>query len=134
MVSAARARYCGQTQTAKSAIIAHMADAEVIRRKRERLAAEMYAYFWQINKELTARWTEAMLGLPPAVLRGLAVELRELETVTNQTNLELETAHRAVTEAHESAESLLDRALASMEHLSEIAEAMTQRLDEMLRA
>ena len=75
-----------------------------------------------------------MLRLPPAVLRGLAVELRELETVTNQTDLELATTHRAVTEAQESAKSLLDRALASMEHLSEIAEAMTQRLDEMLRA
>jgi hypothetical protein len=92
MVGASRARYWGQTQTAKSAIVAPMADAEAIRRKRELLAAEMYAYFWHTNKELTARWTEAMLRMSPAVLRDLAVELRELETVTNQTNLELEAA------------------------------------------
>jgi hypothetical protein len=111
-----------------------MADAEAIRRNRELLAAEMYAYFWHTNKELTARWTEAMLRMSPAVLRDLAVELRELETVTNQTNLELEAAHRAAAEGREPAESLLDRALASMEHLNEIAEEMTRRLDEMLKA
>jgi hypothetical protein len=111
-----------------------MADAEVIRRKRELLAAELYAYSWHTNKELTARWTEAMLRLSAAGLRDLAVELRELETVTNQTNLELEAAHRAAEEGRESAEHLLDRALASIEHLSEIAEEMTRRLDEMLKA
>jgi hypothetical protein len=110
-----------------------MADAEAIRRKRELLAAELYAYFWHTNKELTARWTEAMLRLSPAGLRDLAVELRELETVTDQTNLELEAAHRAAAEGCEPTESLLDRALASIEHLSEIAEAMTRRLDGLLK-
>jgi hypothetical protein len=111
-----------------------MADAEAIRRKRELLAAELSAYFWHTSKELTARWKEAMLRLSPSVLRDLAVELRELETVTNQTNLELHAAHRAAEEGRESTEHLLDRALASMEHLSEIAEEMTRRIDEMFKA
>jgi hypothetical protein len=44
----------GQTHTAKSAIVVPMADAEAIRRKRELLAAELYAYFWLTCKELTA--------------------------------------------------------------------------------
>jgi hypothetical protein len=42
--------------------------------------------------------------------------------------------HRAAAEGPEPAESLLDRALALMEHLSEIAEEMTRRLNEMLKA
>jgi hypothetical protein len=55
--------------------------------------------------------------------------LRELETVTNQTNLELEAAPVAAIEDHVPVEHLLDRALASMERLSEVAEAMMRWLD-----
>ncbi len=51
-----------------------MADDDAIQRKRERLAAETYEYFWNICPELTARWKRAMLTLPPSVLQDLAVE------------------------------------------------------------
>ena len=63
-----------------------MAEAEAIRRKRDVLAAELYAYFWLTSNELTARGTEAMLRLPPFVLRDLAVELQGFEAVTNRAN------------------------------------------------
>ena len=111
-----------------------MADEEAIRRKHDLLAAAMHEYFWHIGAELTARWTKAMLGLPPSILRELAGRLQELEDVTNQTNRELKAAGLATAEGRESAEHLLNRALASMEHLTEVAEAMTRRLAELLTA
>ena len=43
----------GQTQTAKKAIVIRMPDDDAIQRKRERLAAETYEYFWNICPELT---------------------------------------------------------------------------------
>jgi hypothetical protein len=46
---------------------------------------------------------------------------------------EVEAAGRVVAEGCGSAEHLLDRALASMAHLNEIAEAMMRRLDELLK-
>jgi hypothetical protein len=46
----------------------------------------------------------------------------------------LRTALAAAAECHQSAEPLLDRALASLEHLNEVAEAMMLRLDELLTA
>jgi hypothetical protein len=124
----------GQTHAVKSAIVALMADEEAIRRKHDLLAAAMHEYFWHTGAELTARWTKAMLGLPPSILRELAGRLQELEDVTNQTNRELKAAGLATAEGRESAEHLLNRALASMEHLTEVAEAMTRRLDELLTA
>src|SRR5260221_4487048 len=73
----------------KSAIVAFMVDEEAIRRKHDLLAAAMHDYFWHTGAELTARWTKAMLGLPPSILRELAGRLRALEDITNQTNREL---------------------------------------------
>jgi hypothetical protein len=106
-----------------------MTDAEAIRRKQERLAAEMTRYFGETCPALATRWKSAVIGLAPSILQELAVRLRELETVTNQTNLELEAAQVAAIEDHVPAEHLLDRALASMERLSEVAEAMMRWLD-----
>jgi hypothetical protein len=64
-----------------------MPDDDAIQRKRERLAVEMHEYFWNVYPELTARWKEAMLTLPPSVLQDLAVEIRNLEAVpTGRTN------------------------------------------------
>jgi len=111
-----------------------VADEEAIQLKRERLAIETHEYFWHTCPELTARWKEAVLRLPPSVLRDLVIELREVETVTTRTDQELMAAGLAVAQGRESAEYLLDRALASMEHLNEVAEDMTQRLDELLKA
>jgi hypothetical protein len=111
-----------------------MVDAEVLQRKHDLLAAEMHHYFWDICPELAARWKEAMLGLPAPVLRELAGRLQELEDFTDQTNLELRAAHDATSEDRGDVEELLDHALASLEHLGEVAEAMTRRLDELLKA
>ena len=75
-----------------------MADEEAIRRKHDLLATAMHYYFWHTGAELTARWKEAMHGLPPSVLRELAGRLQELEAVTNETNRELEAAYVATAE------------------------------------
>ena len=60
--------------------------------------------------------------------------LQTLEAVTNETNRELRAARLAVTRGQAPAELLLDRALASIEHLSEVAETMTLWMDELLDA
>jgi hypothetical protein len=111
-----------------------MADEDGIQHKHDRLAAETNDYFWHTCPELTARWRQAMLTLPPSVLRDLAVEIQKFEVVTNAANQQLHAAHLGVIAGGEPAEDLLDRALASMEHLSEAADTMTRLLDELLRA
>ena len=108
-----------------------MADDDAIQRKRERLAAETYEYFWNICPELTARWKQAMLTLPPSVLQDLSAEIKNLEAVTKWTNQQL---HAAVGAGGEPPEDLLDSALAAMENLSEAADTMTRLLDELLKA
>jgi hypothetical protein len=75
----------------------------------EGLAAELHAYFWLTCKELTARWKEAMLRLPPSVLREQASRLRVVEAVTDQANLELKAAYLAAAGGRESAEHLRSR-------------------------
>ena len=108
-----------------------MPDDDAVQRKRERLGAETYDYFWNVCPELTARWKQAMLTLPPPVLQELAVEIQHLEAVTNWANQHL---HAALGAGGEPPEDLLDRALASMENLSEAAATMTRLLDELLKA
>jgi hypothetical protein len=109
-----------------------MADDDAIQCKRERLAAETYEYFWNICPELTEQWKQAMFTLPPSVLGDLAVEVRHLENVTSRANQELRAALGAITGGRP-VEDLLDRALASMENLSESAETMTRLLDDLLK-
>jgi hypothetical protein len=111
-----------------------MADDHAIERKRERLAAEMHEYFWNICLGLTEQWKQAMFTLPPSVLRDLAVEIQHLEAVTNAANQQLNAAaHPGAVGGGEPVEGLLDRALASMERLSEAAETMRRLLDELLK-
>ena len=69
-----------------------MPDDDAIRRKRGRLAAETYDYFWNICPELTEQWKRAMFTVPPSVLRDLAVEIQHLEAVTNAANRRLNAA------------------------------------------
>src|SRR5260370_28432004 len=106
-----------------------MPDEDAMQRKRERLTVEMHEYFWNVCPELTAQWKQAMLTLPPAVLRDLAVEIQHLENVTNWANQQL---HEALAASGEPPEDLLDRALASLENLREAADTMTRLLDELL--
>ena len=81
--------------------------------------------------ELTARWKQAMFTLPSSSA-DLAVEVRHLENITSQANQELRAALGAITDGR-LVEDLLDRALASMESLSEAADTMTRLLDELLK-
>ena len=74
-----------------------------------------------------------MLTLPTSVLQDLAVEVQHLETVTELTNQELHVARLGAIADGELVEVLLDRALASMERLSEAADTMTRLLDELLK-
>jgi hypothetical protein len=106
-----------------------MADTEAIWRKRNLLAAELRRYFGETCPALAARWESAIIGLAPSILRELAGRLQALEVVTDETNRELRAAQAAAIEDEVSAEQLLDRALASLEHLSEVAEAMIRSLD-----
>ena len=60
--------------------------------------------------------------------------LANVRAVTNEANRELEAACVAVIRGQAPAKFLLDRALASIEHLSEVAQATTRRLDDLPNA
>ena len=123
--------YSRSENAAESVIVILVADEDAIERKRERLTAETNDYFWHTCPELTARWKQAMLTLPPSVLRDLAVEIKNLEAVTKWASQQL---HAALGAGDDPPEDLLDRALASMENLREAADTMTRLLDELLKA
>ena len=71
-----------------------------------------------------------MFTLPPSVLRDVAVEIKNLEAITKWANQQL---HAALGVGNDPDEDLLDRALASMENLSEAADTMIRLLDELLQ-
>jgi AcrR family transcriptional regulator len=102
-------------------------------RKQELLEAELRHYFGEICPTLVARWQAAITGLAPPFLRELASRLKELDEVTQEINRQLRIALRPVSDGS-STEPVIDQALASLEHLNEIAESMMRRLDELLTA
>jgi hypothetical protein len=120
------------------AVVSLAAEAPVVRDeiedKRNLLIAEMLRYFGETRPALAARWAVAIVGLPTFTVRELAVRLQTLEAVASETNRELGAARAAVTKGQASAAFLLDRALASIEHLSEVAQAMTRQLEDLLRS
>jgi F0F1-type ATP synthase membrane subunit b/b' len=71
----------------------------------------------------------SLRGPPGAVLRLLG-NLKELEAVTNKANRQVKAALAAAAERRGSAEPLLDRALATLEHLNEVADAILSQLGE----
>jgi hypothetical protein len=101
--------------------------------KRNLLAEEMLSYFGETCPALAARCEVAIIGLPPLARRDVAERLLKLRAVTNEANRELTAARVTVATGQAPEESLLDRALASIEHLSEVAQATTRRMDELLR-
>jgi len=101
--------------------------------KRHLLAEEVLRYFGETCPALAARCEVAIVGLPRLALREVAGRLQALESITNETNRELTAARVTVTKGQAPAELLLDRALASIEHLSEVAQAMTLWMDELLK-
>jgi hypothetical protein len=102
--------------------------------KRNLLAKEMLHYFWETCPALAARCEVAIVSLPPLARREVVGRLRTLRAVSDQTNRELESARDAITRGQAPADFLLDHALASIEHLSEMAETMTLWMDELLDA
>jgi hypothetical protein len=102
--------------------------------KRNLLAEEMLRYFGETCPALAPRYEVAIVGLPPLARREVAGRLHTLWAVTNETNRELSAARVAVARGQAPAELLFDRALASIEHLSEIAQTMTRWMDELLDA
>jgi hypothetical protein len=103
-------------------------------RKQDLLAAELQRYFDDTCPALVARWQATIRGLAPPFLRELVSRLEELETVTNETNRQLEAAFRTTVDEGTPSEAPLDRALASLENLNEIATAIMRRLDELVTA
>ena len=102
--------------------------------KRNLLAEEVRRYFGETCPALAARCEAAIVGLPPLARREVAGRLQTLAAVTNETNRELAAARVAVTRRRAADEFLLDRTLASIEHLSEIAQTMTRWIDGLLEA
>ena len=102
--------------------------------KRNLLAGEMLRYFGETCPALAARCEVAIVGLPPLARRELAGRLQTLGAVTNETNRELAAARAALANGQAPGALLLDRALASIEHLSEVAQAIKLRMDELLNA
>lgn len=107
---------------------------DVIEIKRQLLAEGLQRYFGETCPALAARWEAAIIGLAPPILRELAGRLQEFERVTDETNRQLKAAQAEASRDTQQAEHLLARALASLERLSEVAEAITKHLDELLKA
>jgi transcriptional regulator with AAA-type ATPase domain len=97
------------------------------------LAEEMLRYFGETCPALAARCEIAIVGLPPLARREAAERLQTLCAVANETNRELTVARLAATREQALDELLLDRAFASIEHLSEVAEAVAQRMDGLMK-
>jgi hypothetical protein len=102
--------------------------------KRYLLADEMLRYFGETCPALLARCEVAIVGLPLLARREVAGPLQALKSIANETSRELAAARVAVTRRQAPAELLLDRALASIEHLSEVALPTTRRMDELPNA
>jgi hypothetical protein len=103
-----------------------------IERKRNLLAEAMQCYFFELCPALVARCQVVIIGLPPLALQEIARRLQTLTTVSNETNRELGAARVAASTREASTEQLLDRALASVDHLREVAEAIMRRLDALM--
>ena len=103
-------------------------------RKLKTLTARADDYLWHTGRELDARWEEARIKLRRSSLKGLRRELAEIDALARKMELDLRTAQIAALKREASAERLLDRALASLAHLAKVAQLMTLRLDELLKA
>lgn len=95
--------------------------------KRQLLMAELQRYFGETCPALAA----AIVGLAPGVLRELSGRLQTFGALMDETNRQLKAAQATAFENQESAETLLDRARASLEHLNEVAQSITRDLEEL---
>ena len=93
------------------------------------LDGEMRRYVGETCPALAARCYESLASLPPRMLWEVAAQTRALESFTDETNQQLRAALAATAKDQDSVDALLDRALASLEHLNELALALSRRLD-----
>jgi hypothetical protein len=101
-----------------------------IESKRHLLTNEMLLYIGETCPALAERCEIAIVELPPRDRREAAKCLQTLCSVSNETNRELAAARLAASKGHATIQ-LLDRALASIEHLRKITQTVTQRIDEL---
>lgn len=99
------------------------------RRKLEILTARVDDYLWHTGRELQEAQIELIRWSWPRGLRG---ELREIDTLTRKMERYVRNAQIATLKGEASADILLDDALGSLAQLTEVAEAMTRRLDKLL--
>lgn len=119
------------TLLVQSVIVASMVDR--LEDRRQLLGVELQRYFGETCLALAARWQAAIVGLARPILRELAGRLLKFEALTDETNRQLKAARAEAFDDQESAELLLDRALASLERLNEVAQAITRHLDQLPR-
>src|SRR5215469_7292442 len=99
--------------------------------RRGLLTEEMLRYFGETCFALAARCHAA--GRLPAFARREAIErLQNFAALTKKANLELSGARAKVVSHQIPEDFLFDRALASIEHLGEVADETTQRIDVLL--
>jgi hypothetical protein len=101
--------------------------------QRTLLAEEMLRYFGETYPALAASCEAAIARLSRHDRREIVGHLQKLRAVTNETNRVLVATCVAATWDRASSELLFGHALASIEHLSEIAQAVAQRMDELMR-
>jgi hypothetical protein len=103
-------------------------------RRLERLTFLADDYLWHAGRQLDARWEEARIKLRRSSLKGLRGELAKIDALSSKMEPDLRVAQIAALNGNASADMLLDRALASLTHLAEVAQLMTLRLNELLKA
>jgi hypothetical protein len=101
--------------------------------KRDLLADAIQHYFGATCPALVARCEVAIIRLPPLALQEVAGCLQTLVAFANETSRELAVASVEVARGQAPTELLRARALASIEHLSEVVQAMTLWMDKLLK-
>ena len=100
--------------------------------KRNLLVQEMQRYFGETCPALASRCAVASIDLPLFARRKVVKRLQCLIAITNETGRVLSAARVGASGEHSTEKLLCDQALASLEHLNEVAEALTRWMDELL--
>jgi hypothetical protein len=94
----------------------------------------MRRYFGETCPALASRCTVASVDLPLFARRKVVERLQLFIAITNETGRVLSAARIGAKGEHSTEKLPCDQALASLEHLKEVAEALTRWMDELLTA
>jgi len=111
----------------------HLRPEPVTSSKRELLLGELQRYFGETGPVLLVTWRAASSGLAPPFRRELQSRLRKVSEMTREINRQLVAALSPMTEGT-SAETAIDQALKSLEHLEKVANSTIKHLKELLTA